>query len=239
MRALIASAGARTAHDLHAGDARRRIDDGPTRVERDLAGLDAGFLQEFAQRASLEIDAAGEDVLGIGRAGGKVDRAGVGGVRGHFAEQEGAVGADERGHREAVADLRVGKAEIAPGEKGGVVGLEIVAAQDRRAVGARLEGVAGEQQHAAVVEARLGGEARAPMRGDSLRFGLGERPRPRREAADRVRRLRGCATRSQIDRPFARSAPPSRRSKPTSARRPPPPGRARSCSGGPSRLPAR
>ena len=238
-RALIASAGAARRMIFMQAIARRRIDDGPCRAIGDFMRLDAGFLQEFARRARREIDAAGEDILRVGRAGGKIDRAGVGRVRGHFAEQEGAVAADERRHREAVADLAAGKAEIPPGEEGGVIGLEIGAAQDLGAVGARLEGVAAEQQHAAVVEARLGGLPRPPMRGDPLRFGLGEGPGPRREPQVEFGDFDECAARSQIDRPFGDQHGRAADRSGLAGRRPPLQGRARSCWGGPSRRLAR
>ena len=104
---------------------------------------------------AVEIDPLAEDVLTVRRARGEIDRARVGGVRGHLAEQEGAVGALQRRHRKAVADGVAGEAEIAPGEESGEIGLEIGAAQHELAVGARLERVPTQQQHAAVEQARL------------------------------------------------------------------------------------
>ena len=208
-RALTASAGSAEPHDLQAGDARRGVDHGPARIKGDLVRPRSRSPLEFAQRAGGEVDLAVEDVVRVGRAGGKIGRAGVGGVGRHLAEQEGAVGADQRRHRKGVGDRRVGKTEVAPGEEGGEIGLEIFAAE-RRSSRAGADRVASQQQHAAIVEPRLPGDARAPVVGDARRLGLGERPRARGEAeVERVDRenARG-AHRSIVPSATSTAGPP-------------------------------
>ena len=64
----------------------------PARRHCDLAWREAGFLFQFALNAGSQIDLAAENVLRVRRAGGKIDRSGIGGMGAHFAKQERAVG---------------------------------------------------------------------------------------------------------------------------------------------------
>ncbi len=66
----------------------------------------------------------------IRRSRGEIDPAGIGGEIAHLAKHESAVGGHQRRHGEAIADLGVGEAEIAPGEKSLVFDLGRRAAQD-------------------------------------------------------------------------------------------------------------
>ncbi len=98
--------------------------DGPSGRDARLIGADPGLLEQFPARACLEIDPVAEDVARIRGAGGKVDLPGVERMLRHLAEQEGAVGAAEGGHRKAIVDGFAGLAEFVPGEKVGVIRLE-------------------------------------------------------------------------------------------------------------------
>ena len=72
---------------------QRAIDDGgPARLRGEFGRIAAGFLLELAPHAEIEIDLAVDDIVGVGRAAGKIDLAGIEGVRAHDAEQKGAVG---------------------------------------------------------------------------------------------------------------------------------------------------
>ena len=118
---------------------------------------------------------AAPDIVEIGRAGGKVDAPGVGGVRAHLAEHEGAVGGTQRAHAKAVEHVAVGKAPVAPGEEARKIRLEIIGAE-------AITGKAriARQQHPAVPQLRLLALRVGKMRRYLGAPRLGERPGPRR-----------------------------------------------------------
>ena len=99
------------------------------RLARVVAGRKTGLLLELARDAAGYVDRAAPDVVEIGRAGRKIDAPGIGGVLAHFAEHEGAVGAAQRAHPEAVEHVPVRKAPVAPGQEAGEIGLEIAGAE--------------------------------------------------------------------------------------------------------------
>ena len=111
-------------YDVYAGHALAVEDDAPGRREHPLRDANACFLGEFSNDAAAEIDRLAADVAAVRRAAGKIQLPGAGMARPHFAEQEGAVARAQRRHREAIIDLAVGKAEIAPGEKAREARLE-------------------------------------------------------------------------------------------------------------------
>ena len=65
---------------------------GPARLGGEFSSIEPGLLLQLAPHAEIEIDASGDDVVGVGRTTGKIDAAGIGRVRSHDAEQERAVG---------------------------------------------------------------------------------------------------------------------------------------------------
>ena len=139
IRALTASAGVGEPHDLHAGDARRRVDDGPARRD-DRVGARSPSPREFAQRAGGEVDLCRRRRR-CGRACRRESRSRRRWRCGPPSRRAGR----RRRRRPAPPSrrrwrrLRVGEAEVAPGEKGGEVGFEILAAQRRpHAVGAAI-----------------------------------------------------------------------------------------------------
>src|ERR1700722_7863723 len=101
----------------------------PVRVHGVIGRIEAGFLGDLAHDAAGEIEPAVPDIVGIGRAGRKIDAPGVGGVAAHFAEQERAVGRFDRAHAKTVEDACVGKTPIAPRQKTRKVRLEEVGAK--------------------------------------------------------------------------------------------------------------
>src|SRR5580704_2953974 len=91
-----------------------------------------------------------DDITRIGRAAGKIDQAGIGGMLAHPPQNKGAVGGAERAHAKTVVHRGVGEIPIAPSDKACEIGVEIGAAKnparDREAM---------QQQHAAVPQLRL------------------------------------------------------------------------------------
>jgi hypothetical protein len=57
-------------HELHAGDALGRENEGPAGRDRGLARPDPGLLEQFPPRAEVEIDLAIENVGQVRRPGG-------------------------------------------------------------------------------------------------------------------------------------------------------------------------
>ncbi len=86
--------------------------------------------------------------LGSGVPQGKLTQAGIRRRRRHLADQESAIGAEQRRRGKDVIDARVRKTPIAPGTEAGVIGLEAGAAQR-----AAFDRVGVEQQHAPVPDA--------------------------------------------------------------------------------------
>ena len=124
-----------------------------------------------------------------GTPAGKVDAAGIHRVRAHDAEQEGAVGTRAAHPWRSSCCTRFREAPVAPGQEAGEVGFEEGAAQH-----AIVDGMFGEQQHAAVPEARVWLASASQNAGRSPR---GARPRTATASAQRrapaVRRARcGC-----------------------------------------------
>ena len=77
---------------------------------------DADLLDKLAAEMPCKFErAAGIEIARFRRPAGKGEQPRIGGGRGHFAEQERAVGTLERRRREKVADIGVGKIPIAPG----------------------------------------------------------------------------------------------------------------------------
>src|SRR5215207_5955757 len=93
-----------------------------------FAGRQPGLFLEFARDAARYVDRAVPDVVEIGRSGREIDTPGVRRVLAHLAEHEGAVGAAERAHAEAVEHAWVRKAPVAPSQKTCEIGFEIAGA---------------------------------------------------------------------------------------------------------------
>ena len=72
-------------------------------------------------------------------------------------------------------------APVAPGDKIGVVRLEIGAREPQTAAGARRELAPAEEQHAAIEERGLSLAQLGPVAGDAVGLGLGEAPALRLE----------------------------------------------------------
>jgi hypothetical protein len=153
---------------------RPGIDAMPMRLALVFAGCEPGFFLELARDAAWNIDRAVPDVVEVGRTGWKIDAPGVRRVLAHFTEHEGAVGAAQRAHAEAVEHARVGKAPVAPGQETCEIGFEIAGA----------EAVAGKyrvasKQDAAVPHRRLFALLIGEMPRDLGAPRFGKRPRPR------------------------------------------------------------
>jgi len=129
----------RRAQHSHHGDASLVEDRMPPRLGTNRLGRKPGLLRKLAQHAALEIDAFADHVVGIRRAADEIHFSGVGGVAGHDAEHEGAVGGAQRTHREAIAHALVGKAPVAPCQKAGEIGFQICAAEHAVGDGERLQ----------------------------------------------------------------------------------------------------
>ena len=96
------------------------------------------------------------------------------GVLAHLAEHEGAVGAAQRAHAEAVEHAAVGKAPVAPGQKACEIGLEIAGAEAGRR---RIPDCARAGRGRSTAPAfRAAGSAKCAVDLGAARFG--ERPRP-------------------------------------------------------------
>src|SRR5262249_55860831 len=107
-------------------------------------------------------------------AGWKIDASAIGGVPAHFAEDEGAIGGAQRAHAEAVEDVAVRKAPVAPSQEACKVDREV----------ARGEAPAAErriapEQHAPVPQVRLLALLFGKMRIDFGAPLLRERPQKR------------------------------------------------------------
>src|SRR5579863_1668453 len=147
----------------------------PVRVHGVIGRIEAGFLGDLTHDTAGKIEPAVPDIVGIGRAGRKIDAARIRGVRAHFAEQERAVGRAQRAHAKAVENGRVGKVPIAPRQKIRKIRLEEIGAE----VIAGMNCVAAKQD-AAVPEFRLlallGGKMRVDLAATLGRERPGKRP---------------------------------------------------------------
>ena len=151
-------------------------------------GVEPRLLAEFASDAALDVDAPVADVARVRRAGGEIDRAGIGRMGPHLAEHEGAVGDGQAGHAEAVAHAGRRQADVAPVEEGAEAGLEIGAAEHAPAVGLDLDGTAMHQQHAAVEHPAACGAGPRPNARRSRRRGRRRSPRGGARRGTRRRR---------------------------------------------------
>jgi len=86
---------------------------------------ETSLLENLADDAARDVNRAVPDIVGIVRAGRKVDATRIGGVRRHFAEHERAVGRAQRTHAEAIEHVAVRKSPVAPRQEACEVGLEI------------------------------------------------------------------------------------------------------------------
>src|ERR1700756_634090 len=91
-----------------------------------VGGRKSGLLLDLADDAAGNIEPAANDIVEIGRAGGKIDAPRVGGVRPHLAKHESAVRTAQRTHAKAVEDFVIRTPPIAPGEETGEIGFEIM-----------------------------------------------------------------------------------------------------------------
>src|SRR6185312_14751199 len=148
------------------------VDAMPMRLALVFARRKAGLLLELSRDAAGNVHRAVPDVVEVGRTGWKINVSGGRRMLAHLAEHEGAIGAVERAHAEAVEDGSVWKAPVAPGQKTCEIGFEIAGA----------EAVSGKhriapEQDAAIPQrglfALLDGEMRRDLR--APRFG--KRPR--------------------------------------------------------------
>ena len=144
---------------------------GPVRVHGVVGRIEAGFFSDLAHDAAGEIEPAVADIVGIGRAGRKIDAPGIRGVAAHFAEQECAVGRSQRAHAKTVEDAFVRKTPIAPRQETRKVGLEEIGAK----MLAGADRVAAEQD-AAVPEFGLVALFRGKMRVDLTASFFRKRP---------------------------------------------------------------
>src|SRR6185437_17088776 len=175
--------------DIEDADDRNRSADHhaiPMRFGDVIGRGQAGFLLKLSLDAAGDVEDITSDIVRIGCARREIDAARTRSVLGHLAEHKSTVDGAQRAHAEAVEDLAVGKAPIAPGEEACEIGFEIAGCQPP----AREVGVAAEQ-YAAVPDLGL----LAPHLG-KMRVDLGapfsfERPRPlfdlqvkRRDAVD-------------------------------------------------------
>ena len=174
-------------HRFDACDPRSGEDDGPRCPDDRLLGPDAGFLEELATCARVEVHLAVEHVAWIRRACGKIDLTAVRGVGGHLAKQKGTIRAAERRHREAIEDRLDGIADGAPGDEIGIVDFEIVALELEPAVDPRRESPTEHQEHAPVVDLWLLLAEPRPARSDRLGMSLRKLPRPRLEGQVELR----------------------------------------------------
>ena len=226
MRALTASAGSREAHDLHAGDARRGVDERPAGAGGDFVARETPVSSCNSRVAlAVQIDAAAEDIF--------ADRACRRGNR------------SCRRWRCAPPFRRAGRRRRAPGARPSRSSCRRRGRESqnrarrerrhsrsrnmrragRRAVAPRLERVAAQQQHAAVEQARLRRLVAPANARRSSPPRLARRAMAVAPAGDRAPRLRRCATRSQIERSLSAistAEPPivAERSAPFSTSRP-------------------
>src|ERR1700751_3551204 len=147
----------------------------PMRRGAIVGGRQPRLLLDLAHHAAGDIEPVTADIVQIGRAGRKINAAGVGGVRRHLAEHEGAIRAAQRAHAEAVEDLAIRTTPIAPGEETGEIGLEITRGKMRA-----FERKRATEQDAAIPEVRLFALLFGKMRRDLVAARLHKRPGPGR-----------------------------------------------------------
>ncbi len=134
------------ARGLHEGVAIALADQRPAILDRHLVRPERRLLEQLAAQAAGEVDATvGRHVVEIGGAGREIDLAGVHGMVGHDAQDEGAVGAAQTRHGEAIAARGAGLAEADPGDEARIIDRRV-----GRAVKAAFDAPAMLQQHGAV-----------------------------------------------------------------------------------------
>src|SRR5262245_20447056 len=122
----------------------------PARLGIELGDIEPGLFLELSPHAQIKIDFVGDDVVGIGRAAGKIDSSRVECVRPHHGKQESAVRAAHRRGTEAVAYAGGWPSPMAPGGKARIVRFQILATEH-----ALLDDLTMQQQDAAVPQCRL------------------------------------------------------------------------------------